>query len=193
MSIVRPDESTINDCIDIICKGFEKEYTALFRIPAERLKPFVKLSIQKGDCWALVEDEFVKGVLIVDHPKHHGASLFEIFKVLFKTIPLRSAIFASRYVLAPRVRVKESVHIDQIAVDQKFRNQGVGTRLLEFAQKRAAELGFETLNLRVRADNPAFNLYKRFGFEIFKEVSSAFFSSASGCKTAFFMIKHLVP
>ncbi len=189
MSIARPDQSTINDCIDIICDGFEIEYKALFRIPVVRLRPFVRLSIEKGDSWALIEDGVVKGVLILDHPKHKGARLSELFKVLFTTIPVWSAMFASRYLLAPRVPIKDCVHIDQIAVGKNFRGQGIGTKLLGFAEQRSKELGFCKINLRVRANNQAFNLYKRFGFETFRAVSSQIFSSASGCKTVYFMVK----
>lgn len=189
MSIARPDQSTINDCIDIICNGFEIEYQALFRVPVARLKPFVRLSIEKGDSWALVEDGVVKGVLILDHHKHKGAGLNELFKVLFTTIPIWSAIFAARYLLAPRVSIKDCVHIDQIAVGKNFRGQGIGTKLLEFTEQRTKELGFCKINLRVRANNPAFNLYRRLGFETFRAVSSLIFRSASGYRTVYFMVK----
>lgn len=191
MNIVKPDQVIIDDCVDVICKGFSREYQAMFRIPAIRLKPFVRLSIEQGDSWALVDDGIVKGVLVLTHPKSEGASLGSIFKLLFKTIPFWSAAFAARYVLAPKVTIKDAVHIDQVAVGEKFRNQGIGQRLLEFAQLRTKELGFNKLYLRVRADNPAYNLYKRSGFETFKEISSVIFSSASGCRTAIYMIKNV--
>ena len=191
MSIVKPDQTIIDDCVDVICKGFSREYQAMFRIPAFRLKPFVKLSIEQGDSWALVEDGAVKGVLVLTHPKCEGASMGSIFKLLFKTIPFWSAAFAVRYVLAPKVTIKDAVHIDQVAVSEQFRNQGVGQRLLEFAQEQTKELGFSKLYLRVRADNPAFHLYKRFGFETYKEISSVIFSSASGCRTAIYMVKNV--
>lgn len=191
MSIERPGQSTINGCVDIICDGFETEYRSLFRIPPARLKTFVRLSIERGDSWALVEENTVKGVLILDHPKHKGVQLNEQFKVLFTTIPIWSAFFAARYLLAPRVTMKDCVHVDQVAVAKKFRNQGIGQKLLEFTQQRTVELGYSRINLRVRANNPAFHLYKRYGFVTFREVSSVIFSSASGCRTVYFMVKNL--
>lgn len=192
MTIVRLNESNLQGSVDIIIEAFGDQYRRLFAVDPERLKPFVKFSLETDETWVL-EDSEVKGVLVLEHNFHESAGYGSIYKVLAKSIPLWSAVYSARYVLAPKVTLKDSVHISQIAVGKNFRNQGIGIQLLEFAQTRAKELGLKTINLRVRADNPAANLYKRFGFTTFREISSVIFSSTSGCKTVFCMVKNLVP
>lgn len=55
-----------------------------------------------------------------------------------------------------------------IIVDKNYRNQGVGTKLIEevilLGKKK---FGIELLHLEVYEGNPAINLYKRLGFEEF--------------------------
>ena len=192
MRIVRLNESNLQGSVDIIIEAFGDQYRRLFAVDPERLKPFAKLSLETDETWVL-ENSGVKGVLVLDHKLHESAGYGSILKVLLRSIPFWSIVYSARYVLAPKIVLKDSVHISQIGVSKASRNQGVGFQLLEFAQTRAKELGFETINLRVRADNPALNLYKKFGFTTFKEISSVIFSSTSGCKTVFYMVKNLVP
>ncbi len=55
-----------------------------------------------------------------------------------------------------------------IIVDEGYRNQGVGTALLQELFKLAKEtFHLEMLHLEVYATNPAINLYKRMGFKEF--------------------------
>jgi ribosomal protein S18 acetylase RimI-like enzyme len=51
-----------------------------------------------------------------------------------------------------------------IAVLPDFRNQGIGSRLLDLLMKDAVER-FNKISLSVTKENPARRLYKRFGFE----------------------------
>lgn len=55
-----------------------------------------------------------------------------------------------------------------IIVDKEYRNKGIGTALLEelFVLGKE-EFGLEILHLEVYETNPAINLYKRLGFEVF--------------------------
>jgi len=53
-----------------------------------------------------------------------------------------------------------------ILVDEKMRNKGIGTLLLRELYKLAKEqFNIEILHLEVYENNPAYNLYKRMGFE----------------------------
>lgn len=53
-----------------------------------------------------------------------------------------------------------------IIVDEKVRNQGIGTLLLkEITRMAKEEFNVEILHLEVYENNPAYNLYKRMGFE----------------------------
>ncbi|MBX5317493.1 GNAT family N-acetyltransferase, partial [Staphylococcus caprae] len=54
------------------------------------------------------------------------------------------------------------------------RGKGVGTRLLNFAEKKAQKEGFNKLSLTVVKDNDkALNLYKKFGFSIVGEINKS--------------------
>ncbi len=61
-----------------------------------------------------------------------------------------------------------------LAIDANFRNQGLGTQLMEKAFIALVEKGFSQVSLSVDQDNKAVNLYKRVGFEIVEELDTAF-------------------
>jgi [ribosomal protein S18]-alanine N-acetyltransferase len=61
-----------------------------------------------------------------------------------------------------------------MAVDRKFRNQGIGTKLLASLFDKAKVNGYKTLSLSVDKRNKVLNLYKRLGFEIVGEVDTAY-------------------
>ncbi|MBN3923823.1 GNAT family N-acetyltransferase [Nostoc sp. NMS4] len=52
-----------------------------------------------------------------------------------------------------------------IAILPEYRNQGVGTQLLTHLLA-AAKIAYPSISLSIRTTNPAFGLYKRFGFEV---------------------------
>ena len=66
-------------------------------------------------------------------------------------------------------------YIDSLAVSLPYRNQGVGTALIEKAKEMARELGIDVVTLAVEPENRAKKLYQRLGFgfqrriEIFNE------------------------
>ena len=66
-------------------------------------------------------------------------------------------------------------YIDSLAVSLPYRNQGVGTALIEKAKEMASELGIVVVTLAVEPENRAKKLYLRLGFgykrriEIFNE------------------------
>ena len=66
-------------------------------------------------------------------------------------------------------------YIDSLAVSLPYRNQGVGTALIEKAKEMAKELGITVVTLAVEPENRAKRLYQRLGFgyqrriEIFNE------------------------
>ena len=66
-------------------------------------------------------------------------------------------------------------YIDSLAVSLPYRNQGVGTALIEKAKELARELGIDVVTLAVEPQNRAKRLYQRLGFayqrriEIFNE------------------------
>ena len=66
-------------------------------------------------------------------------------------------------------------YIDSLAVSLPYRNQGVGTALIEKAKEMAKEKGISVVTLAVEPENKAKRLYQRLGFayqrriEIFNE------------------------
>ena len=66
-------------------------------------------------------------------------------------------------------------YIDSLAVSLPYRNQGVGTALIEKAKEMARELGITIVTLAVEPQNRAKKLYQKLGFayqrgiEIFNE------------------------
>ena len=54
--------------------------------------------------------------------------------------------------------------VDELFVSRSYRGQGIATRLLETAEKAAAEHGAKYLHLEVSHGNPAIELYRRRGF-----------------------------
>jgi ribosomal-protein-alanine N-acetyltransferase len=63
--------------------------------------------------------------------------------------------------------VVDELHINTLAVGERFRRQGHATRLLQFVLAEAAAAGMACATLEVRRSNEAaLRLYERFGFEI---------------------------
>ncbi len=60
--------------------------------------------------------------------------------------------------------VDESTPEISMAVDEKYRNNGVGVQLLEAMIEKLKKLGYEKVSLSVDIVNFAYSLYKKFGF-----------------------------
>ena len=66
-------------------------------------------------------------------------------------------------------------YIDSLSVSLPYRNQGVGTALIEKGKEMARELGIDVITLAVEPENRAKKLYQKLGFgyqrriEIFNE------------------------
>ena len=64
-------------------------------------------------------------------------------------------------------------YIDSLAVSLPYRNQGVGTALIEKAKEMAREQGIRVVTLAVEPQNPAKKLYQKLGF-VYQRVISIF-------------------
>ena len=61
---------------------------------------------------------------------------------------------------------EKRLHVNEVAVDEKYRGKGIGKTLISEAEKKASELDIETIDLFVSEINiGALNLYNRFGFQ----------------------------
>ena len=61
-------------------------------------------------------------------------------------------------------------YIDSLAVSLPYRNQGVGTALIEKAKEMAKEKGIGVVTLAVEPENRAKRLYQRLGFAYQREI-----------------------
>lgn len=60
-------------------------------------------------------------------------------------------------------KILDEVHLENIAVDERWRRKGIGSKLLEFLIEKNKE---SSIFLEVRPSNtPAINLYKKYGFK----------------------------
>ena len=68
-------------------------------------------------------------------------------------------------------RVDDSLLLDTLCVDEKFRGKGIGSKLISLTKKKAEEADYDILSLIVLADNTdAQRLYRRCGFEVVGKV-----------------------
>jgi ribosomal protein S18 acetylase RimI-like enzyme len=72
-------------------------------------------------------------------------------------------------VIGPLLRLENRVpgcwYVNMLAVFRQYRGMGIGRRLLEESEKRAAAAGRTAMAIIVEDDNPARRLYESFGFE----------------------------
>ena len=65
------------------------------------------------------------------------------------------------------MRKRKLMTIDTLCIDERFRRQGIGTRMLNFAKDLGKEKGCTDLYLTVNPKNKnAINVYESFGMEI---------------------------
>ena len=63
--------------------------------------------------------------------------------------------------------IGDSYFLDALCVDEKFRNRGIGSELIELTKKKARNEGYNSLGLLVFKDNSiAQNVYKKNGFDV---------------------------
>ena len=56
--------------------------------------------------------------------------------------------------------------VNYLAVDPRYRRDGLGRRLMSYVEKRLAKLGCPKINIQIRQDNlEAIAFYKRIGFK----------------------------
>ena len=82
-------------------------------------------------------------------------------------------------------RVEDSLLLDTLCVDEKFRGKGIGAELISLTKKKATKAGYNILSLIVLADNNnAQRLYWRCGFELVENVElkpNKFIPHQGGC------------
>ena len=66
-----------------------------------------------------------------------------------------------------KMRYRKILEISNLGVEEKYRNKGIGTELLNFIKNKAIENNCTDLYLTVNEENKnAIKLYEKFGFRI---------------------------
>ncbi len=67
------------------------------------------------------------------------------------------------------------IYLDDMSVSEKYRNKGIGTKLIQTAEKFAEEIDISTIVFHVEKSNrSAFKLYERLGYSIMNEEGTRF-------------------
>ena len=67
------------------------------------------------------------------------------------------------------MRYRKLLSIDTLCVDEKYRGQGIGTRMLEFSKELGENSGCTDMHLTVNPQNiNAIKVYEKFGMEVDK-------------------------
>ena len=109
----------------------------------QELRDHVYMYLTGGIGYAAVEEEDgqVRGMVLVDYIDRPES-------------PYR---YAERF-----------AHIAEICVDEQYRRQGIGQRLLDFVKADAKEKGFSRIELDVWAFNDALAFYEAEGYTVFR-------------------------
>jgi len=95
------------------------------------------------------------------------------FKVYFENIGLIKALQAYYFEISPYKMDDKTLYIDTVAVDKRFRKEGIAKKMLELANNIGERMNKEFLTLWVAKENlPAFHLYKTMGYKEIKRKSS---------------------
>ena len=65
------------------------------------------------------------------------------------------------------MRYRKILSIDTLCIDEKFRRQGIGTKMLEFAKRLGKEKNCTDMHLTVNPNNKnAIKVYENFGMKV---------------------------
>lgn len=91
----------------------------------------------------------------------------EIFIAKIDEIIVGYVIISSKEKSIKGLKYRKELNIEAIGVDENYRNQGIGTNLLEFIKKYAKENNYTDLRLTVNEENKrAIHLYEKMGFKV---------------------------
>ena len=70
-----------------------------------------------------------------------------------------------RHIESSNQVTRDTIFIDSMAVDEKYRGKGIGHRFFDFLKELKNQKGYDGIELQVNAKNEAaYNLYSAYGF-----------------------------
>ncbi|HKP91792.1 MAG TPA: GNAT family N-acetyltransferase [Thermoleophilaceae bacterium] len=124
-----------------------------------------------GSAWIAEVDDAVAGAMVV-YPHREDAARVRalLLVVLRRSPPWRWPAIARVFWHGARhgsLHPADSLYVDALAVDARFRRRGVALALLEHAASTAAGDGLRSVSLDTAETNvPAVGLYRKAGFEV---------------------------
>ena len=100
----------------------------------------------------------------------------------------------------PRIRARARLNFDhqpgayavnELHVDPRYRNRGIGGVLLDYAEEQARRGGYERMALTTTTSNPARRLYERHGFRVVDTRTDLAYERYTGIAGRHLMVKEL--
>lgn len=147
--------------IEFLFHGLLKDYTP-DQVMSNVLRDEKGYETYKNAIVAEYENEVI-GIVYSYPAKYHGIS-----EETRKFFPKERLEFLAEFFNS---RVEDSLFLDSIYVDEKFRGLGVGSKLIQLTKEKAKKQGFSQLSLMVMNSNRvARRSYERNSFSIVKHV-----------------------
>lgn len=141
-------------------KIIEQKLNELFEVPYNRMSYEI--------CTIAEEDNEVIGAMIT----YPGQEKEELDKKIIDRLIIENPKGSSGYnefvkpILEAREAFDDEYYIDSLAVDEHYRGQKIGTKLIAHAEKLAKKKGFDKVSILAEEYNTkACALYRRLGFE----------------------------
>lgn len=162
---------------------------------ADEARPFVRFAHRRARSWRRTTLARVDGVVVGalstrGVPFAPPRSLLWLYPTRLRWLwGLRARLRAVGRVTA--LGASDHYLVAELFVAPSHQGLGVGTRLLELAERRAIERGREALTLQVWSGNRAIDLYGRFGFEVVETRLDDEFERLTGSAGSHTMVKLL--
>lgn len=106
---------------------------------------------------------------------------------------INSEFVASRYIIPNKPELGSHICNTGIIINKDFRGKGLGKNMMEFALKKAEELGYKAiqLNLVFSTNTASVKICKEYGFQIIGTIPEAFHYKAEKYIDAYVMYKKL--
>ncbi len=175
-------ETQKDEIIEIIYNAFEKKLSNLELKPKSKeqgIRIIKKSANYEQGLYLLYKSKIIGGVGMNFREKRF---YYFQWKVLKEEFGLFGALWRSIVQKFSVDNLKDTeLYIGSIAVSENYRGKGFGTQLLNAVNDFAKKNGFETIILDVVDTNPrAYELYKRYGFEVIKKRKFGFITRSAG-------------
>lgn len=161
----------------------------------KRIKKLVKVGNNslghERTCVATEDNNQILGILI--YSKGKEISRKQDYRVFFKALnpwdALKFVLFDMIDGLILSDLDENDYYLASVAVNNQFRDKGIGTFILENAKKLAKEEGCRRVVLDVDLENQgALRLYERLGFKVFNKKSFRWFGGEKGAYNMEYLI-----